>query len=276
LNSARLDQDYSLKATATWAWCQLGRYQELGLVIVEAGDFLMGSTNEDQYAGAEEKPQHTVYLSNYFIGKNPITVAGYRVFIQESGYKTSDDRSVKGVDNHPVVYVSRADAVKFAQWHGMTLPTESQWEKAARGTDGRIYPWGNDWRENHASTSEYWGKPRNWWERLRKRNTSSGTTPIGSFSPRGDSPYGCVDMSGNVWEWCNDWYDQNEYKNRADTSVKDPQGPQEGRYRVLRGGSFVNIHRSARCANRNRNFPDDFGRNYGFRVCVSPILKSEL
>jgi formylglycine-generating enzyme required for sulfatase activity len=174
------------------------------------------------------------------------------------------------------VYVSRADAVKFAQWHGMTLPTESQWEKAARGTDGRIYPWGNQWEDGLANSNEYWNKgARGLWSKLRRRDIGT-TTPVGYFSPRGDSPYSCADMSGDVWEWCNDWYDEDEYKNRANISVKDPQGPQEERSRILRGGSFYNGHSYARCANRGWVHPVKFDDNLGFRVCVSPILKSEL
>jgi formylglycine-generating enzyme required for sulfatase activity len=276
LSSAMLDKDHWLKATATWAWCQLGRFDELGLVKVPAGDFLMGSTDEDRNAGENEKPQHTVYLSDFYIGKNPVTVAEYQTFIQESQYKTSDADSMKGIHNHPVVNVSWNDAVKFAQWYGMTLPSEAQWEKAARGTDGRIYPWGNAWESGLANTYEYWNiGARGLWSKIRRKNIGT-TTPAGYFSPRGDSPYDCADMSGNVWEWCNDWFDENEYKNRASSSVKDPQGPQDGRIRVLRGGSFDNSLRYARCALRYWFYPSGFIDNGGFRVCVSPILKSEL
>ena len=276
LESARQEKDHWLKATATWAWCELGRYEELGLVKVPAGEFLMGTTDEDEFAGDYEKPQHTPYLSAFYIGKFPVTVAQYRSFIQESQYKTADEDSAKGINNHPVVNVSWEDAVKFAQWHGMTLPSEAQWEKAARGADGRIYPWGNDWQSGLANTDEYWSKgTRGLWARLRRRNVGT-TTSVGYFSPQGDSPYGCADMSGNVWEWCNDWFDENEYKNRAGKSVKDPRGPQNGRYRVLRGGSFNDYHRYARCALRSGDDPNYFFSNIGFRVCVSPILKSEL
>lgn len=276
LEAARKENDHFLKTTATWAWCELGRFEELGLVKIPAGDFLMGSTNEDRYARDEEKPQHTVYLSSYFIGKFPVTVAQYRTFIQESERENARGTSVQDIDNHPVVKVSWEDSMKFAQWHGMTLPTEAQWEKAARGTDARIYPWGNDWREGMANTDEYWNKgARGWWSKLRRRDFGT-TTPVGYFSPQGDSPYGCADMSGNVWEWCNDWYSDDEYKNRASTSVKDPQGPQDGRDRVLRGGSFDNYLRFARCAYRFRDYPNDFFDYGGFRVCVSPIIKSEI
>lgn len=272
LESARQEQDHPLKASATWAWCQLGRFEELGLVKVDAGDFLMGSANEDRYADDSEKPQHTVYLSTFYIGKFPVTVAQYRAFIQESKHKTSHGTSLQGVDSHPVVNVSWEDSMKFSQWRGMTLPTEAQWEKAARGTDARIYPWGNDWRDSAANTDEYWNKgARGLWSKLRRRETRT-TTPVGYFSPRGDSPYQCADMIGNVWEWCNDWYDGDEYQNRVGGSIKDPQGPQDGRLRVLRGGSFDDSHRVARCALRLRYLPNGFLWDRGFRVCVSPII----
>ena len=130
LESARGEKDHWLKATATWAWCELGRYEELGLVKVPGGEFLMGSTDEDQYAVSSEKPQHTVYLSAFYIGKYSVTVAQYRSFVEESQHKTSEEASLKGIDNHPVVYVSWDDAIKFSQWHGMTLPSEAQWAKS--------------------------------------------------------------------------------------------------------------------------------------------------
>jgi formylglycine-generating enzyme required for sulfatase activity len=191
----------------------LGRYEELGLVKVPAGEFLMGSTDEDQYAGNDEKPQHTVFQSTFYIGKYPVTVAQYRSFIQESQHKTSEDSRVNGIDNHPVVDVSWNDAMKFSQWHGMTLPSEAQWEKAARGTDGRIYPWGNDWRDGLANTDEYRSKgSRGLWARLQRRRNRGTTTLVGYFSPRGDSPYGCSDLSGNVWEWTSTIYREYPYK----------------------------------------------------------------
>jgi formylglycine-generating enzyme required for sulfatase activity len=271
LELARQDKDHWLKATATWAWCELGRFEELGLVKVPTGDFLMGSGDEDQYATDNEKPQHTVYLSDYYIGKYPITVAQYRSFIQESQYKTSDADSVKGSDNHPVVNVSWVKAMKFAQWHGMTLPSEAQWEKAARGTDGRIYPWGNVWEGGVANTDDYWNKgARGLLSRLRHRGIGT-TTPIGHFSPRGDSPYGCADMSGNVWEWTQNLYKEYPYKfddGREDVNASG--------YRVLRGGSFSSDHWDARCALRFGINPIGFFNSVGFRVCVSPIIKSEL
>jgi formylglycine-generating enzyme required for sulfatase activity len=272
LESARHNIDHWLKTTATWAWCELGRHEELGLVKVSAGEFLMGSTNEDRFADDSDKPQHTVYLSAFYIGKHPVTVAQYRSFVEGSQHKTSSEKSWKGIDSHPVVNTSWHDAVKFTEWHGMTLPTEAQWEKTARGTDGRIYPWGNDWVDGRANTNEYWSKgTRGLWARLRSRRTSGTTTPVGYFSPHGDSPYGCADMTGNIWEWTSTIYKQYPY--RADDGREDIKTDSA---RVLRGGSFLNLHGNARCANRLWGDPLYFVDDRGFRVCVSPIIKSEL
>jgi len=267
LTKARQQEEERLKAVATWAWCELGRFEELGLVKVPAGEFLMGSSEEDEQTYDDEKPQHTLYLSTYYIAKYPVTVDEYRAFVQETGYKTTDTLSLKGVGNHPVVHVNWHDALAFARWKGMTLPSEAEWEKAARGTDGCIYPWGNDWRPAHANTGEYWNAPRGWWARLPRWSVESDTTPVGQFSPRGDSPYGCADMAGNVWEWCHSLYRPYPYK--ADDGREDETASGD---RVVRGGSFYFRRRGARCAFRRRLDPDYLlGRDRGFRVVVSPI-----
>lgn len=159
--------------------------------------------------------------------------------------------------------VSRDDAVAFCQWlsretgRPFRLPTEAEWEKAARGTEGRIYPWGNEWDATKLNSGE----------------TGPGdTTPVGQYSPRGDSPYDCADMAGNVWEWCADGYDAQEYQRRAKSTVKDPQGPEEGEFRVLRGGAFLSDRGFVRCAFRNWNFPNLRLWGGGFRVVVSPVI----
>jgi formylglycine-generating enzyme required for sulfatase activity len=270
LETARLEKDHWLKAAATWAWCELGRYQELGLVKIPAGEFLMGSSEEDQSAYDDEKPQHTVYLPAFYIGKYPVTVAQFRSFAEKSGQSINYEKSLQGVENHPVVYVSWQDAMNFTEWHGMTLPSEAQWEKAARGTQGYIYPWGNRWENGLANTVEYWNSGiRGFWLK-RRRKANAETTPVGYFSPRGDSPFGCADMSGNVWEWTSSIF--KEYPYRAD----EREDIIADGFRVLRGGSFLNILWDARCADRVWYRPLLSDVDIGFRVCVSPIIKSGL
>ncbi|WKZ44022.1 MAG: SUMF1/EgtB/PvdO family nonheme iron enzyme [Anaerolineales bacterium] len=251
------------------------------MIRIPAGKFLMGSTKEQAAQaikdGADkdwvqnEQPQHTVELSEYSIGKYPITNREYQAFLREAKYSPprgwDGDQFPADKGSHPVVNVSWNDASAYCKWlsektkKNYRLPTEAEWEKAARGEDGRIYPWGNNFDPKKANTAE---------------SKVGDTTDVGKFSSNdpaqsGDSPYGCADMAGNVWEWCNDWFDQKEYKNRADKITKDPQSPQKGDVRVLRGGSFYGHRWSARCADRNGYDPDSSYLNRGFRVASSPI-----
>jgi formylglycine-generating enzyme required for sulfatase activity len=245
------------------------------IIRIPAGTFLMGTASEQAQRLirdgankdwiASEQPQHAVELSQYFISKYPITHLQYRGFVREGGRPPDGwdgDQYPEGKDAHPVVNVSWEDAVAYCQWLSektkkpYRLPTEAEWEKAARGEDGRTWPWGNEFGEKNANTIEA---------------EAGGTTPVGQYSPQGDSPYGCADMAGNVWEWCNDWSgEENGYESRAGKGVKDPQGAQEGFARVLHGGSFIHNLLYARCACHLRDYPDHFCDNFGFRVCVSP------
>jgi eukaryotic-like serine/threonine-protein kinase len=256
-------------------------------VRVSAGNFLMGSTDSDTYASDNEKPQHTVSLEEYLIGKYEVTNAQFAAFVQATGYKTtaeqqgsgwsytgSEWKDIAGADwrhphgpnsdiqtrqNHPVVLISWDDAVAFCQWvtqvtgRNVQLPTETQWEKAARGTDGRIYLWGNQTPDS---------------SRLNYNMNVKDTTPVGQYSPAGDSPYGAADMAGNVWEWVADWYNETEYKTRtaSGSGVREPIGPTSGQYRVLRGGSWFNGQEGARAAGRYGYSPDFRVDLVGFRV----------
>jgi len=171
------------------------------------------------------------------------------------------------LDNQPVIGISWYEASAYAMWltevlrgqntisenEEIRLPTESEWEKAARGNSGRLWAWGNVWNSSHANSLE---------GRVMQPST------VGAY-PRNKSPYGIEDMIGNVWEWCSDWYDENEYRNRKE-GIENPRGPQSGSARVLRGGSWYNLRYDARCSFRLRRGPDDFGDDVGFRLVCSP------
>jgi formylglycine-generating enzyme required for sulfatase activity len=246
---------------------------QLELVRVPAGEFLMGSDPaKDKDAGDNEQPQHRVYVSEFYIGKYPVTKAQYVAFVKATGHDASEHRTwlvwgrdiiPPGKEDYPVIHVSWDGAVAFCEWLSREtgkpfhLPTEAEWEKAARGTDGRIYPWGNEWDKTKLNSKE---------------SGPGGTTPVGQYSPAGDSPYGAADMSGNVWECCADWYDRGEYQRRAKSTVKDPQGPKNGTFRVLRGGAFFDDVRKGRCAYRSWYGPPDYHWDcIGFRVVVAPV-----
>src|SRR6266498_4619522 len=168
------------------------------LMHVPAGKFLMGSTKENKLARDDEKPQHNVDIPyDYFMARFPVTNELYNTYVKSNGIKHPVNGWGKKKD-HPVAYVKWRDAMEYCQRlnnllknelpSGLVLrpPTEAEWEKAARGTHGREYPWGNEFDKNKCNTSE---------------GGKGGTTPIGFYSPRGDSPYGCADMVGNAWEW---------------------------------------------------------------------------
>jgi formylglycine-generating enzyme required for sulfatase activity len=254
------------------------------MVLIPAGEFLMGTSEEELAAWlkahpdatrewfSHEMPQHKVYLDAYYMYKHPVTVAQYRMFCEATGRAMPLAPVWKWQDTHPIVYVTWDDAQAYAAWAGASLPTEAQWEKAARGTDGRIYPWGNEWDASKAQCSK---------ERL---GDAGRTAPVGSF-PAGASPYGALDMAGNVWEWCADWYGREYYTNAP---ARNPPGPTEaqatlldlpvikdgrlvwekGKPRVLRGGSWSDTNPvNFRAANRFFYNPTNRNYNYGFR-CV--------
>jgi formylglycine-generating enzyme required for sulfatase activity len=237
-------------------------YGEPVWVTIPAGEFWLGG--EGEYDG---KPMQRLYLSEYRIARTPITNAQYQLFVEAAKHRAPDHwdngRSPKGKESHPVVNVSWADASAYCAWlsertgQPITLPSEAEWEKAARGDkDQRLYPWG----DNFEAT------------RCNSRELGLGeTTPVGIF-PEGVSPYGCLDMAGNVLEWTRSEkkaYPYDPHDGREDTD-------RTGVPRVLRGGSFSNTERSARCAYRYSNHPDDGYNNYGFRVgWGAPILTSD-
>jgi formylglycine-generating enzyme required for sulfatase activity len=234
---------------------------EMTLIHIPAGEFLMGSDKDvDKDAQSNELPQHRLHLPEYYIGKTPVTNAHYRVFVQDIGHRKpshwENGEIPSGKERHPVFNVDWHDAIAFCAWLSeqtgkpFRLPSEAEWEKAARGTDGLIYPWGNQWDSSRCNTKE---------------SGIDDTTPVGKYSPRGDSPYGCVDMAGNVWEWMLSLdkaypYDPGDGRENLDA----------GGLRVLRGGAFTFSTRYARCACRSQYIPDYWFNSVGFRVCVSP------
>jgi len=218
------------------------------MVLIPAGEFQMGSND----GSSDEKPAHTVYLDDFYMDKYEVTNALYKKFMDATGHKAPfywNDGEYNAL-NQPVVGVSWNDAKAYAEWAEKRLPTEAEWEKAARGgLVGKKYPWGDSLTHDDANYYGTGGKDK--WD---------GTSPVGSFAPNG---YGLYDMAGNVWEWCADWYDKDYY---SDSPSRNPTGPGTGTRRVLRGGSsnYFNIN-YLRAANRNGYDPTSMFTIVGFR-----------
>lgn len=212
------------------------------LIAVPGGTFTMGS---DVYPS--ERPPHRVTVSDFSIGKCEVTNAQYRAFCNATGRKFPP--SAQG-DDHPVVALSWSDAQAYCSYYGYTLPTEAQWEYAARGTAGSKWPWGEQMEEKCCN---YYNKGPGGW-----------TFPVGSF-PEGASWCGVLDMAGNVWEWCADWFSYDYY---GMSPTLNPRGPSSSYYgRVTRGGACNTDFDDCRTARRNYQ-PSDWGTlTIGFRVC---------
>jgi formylglycine-generating enzyme required for sulfatase activity len=212
------------------------------MVLVPAGEFTMGS-NE----GEDEKPLRRIYLDAFYIDRHETTNALYRRFVDSTGRATLahwNDPKLDGA-SQPVVGVSWHDAATYCRWVGKRLPTEAEWEKAARGTDGRRYPWGEDWNRSLATFLSWQGK----------------TLPVGSH-PFGASPYHALDMAGNASEWVADWYEKDYYQR---SPSRNPQGPESGTTRVMRGGSFFSVQYSLRTTFRTSYPPGSQFEFAGFR-----------
>jgi len=201
------------------------------MVKVAQGAFLRGSPEGD--GESNEHPQKRVTVSTFWIDKTEVTVSQYKKCQDASGCTPAGrakwcNLSSSGKDDHPVNCVKWDQADSYCRWAGARLPTEAEWEKAARGTDGRIYPWGN---QPPSCALAVWYDTGS-----DKRCDAFGTVRVGS-RPAGASPYGALDMGGNVWEWVADFYGDNYYAMAPDT---DPKGPENGRHRILRGGGWGN------------------------------------
>jgi formylglycine-generating enzyme required for sulfatase activity len=239
------------------------------MVYIPAGKFKMGQTGEEKQwlidqIGIQkyneyyknELPLHDVHLDGCWMGKYEVTLGQYKAFISDQGYAALPPYVSKYSpgDDHPVIGVSWEDANAYCKWlskkKGLNfkLPTEAQWEKASRGADGRKYPWGND--EPDETLANF----------MRKVGK---TSPVGSF-PQCASPYGLLDMAGNVWEWCRDIYGDYYYNN---SPKENPTGPKSGSLRVLRGGSWSGDASYLRCANRSYGMSSAHDGVLGFRLC---------
>jgi formylglycine-generating enzyme required for sulfatase activity len=228
---------------------QLASNEMASMVLIPAGQFTMGRDD----AVPDEQPTHRVSLDAFYIDRYEVTVAQYAKFVesedseppflwQEARRGPNDENPVLGVDWH--------DAAAYCRWAGKRLPAEAEWEKAARGTDGRIYPWGNDpptpahANFGHETTKGY-----------------AALAKVGSFE-KGKSPYGVYDLAGNVWEWVADRYDEHYYQHSPE---QNPRGPTTGPLRALRGGAWNSAPTVLASTNRNANVPSARRSDVGFR-----------
>ena len=267
------------------AW-YLPKEENLGFIHIPAGEFIMGSDNGQD----SEKPQHKVTLPDYWMAKYPVTVAQFRAFVEATDYTDFDKDALEDPDNRPVSYVTWYNALAYAEWldeqlrkmskeimskdafwQGIakgdlkaTLPSESEWEKASRGLDGRVFPWGNEFDLNKVNNSD----------------TGIGTTSTLGCFPAGASPYGLLDMSGNIWEWTRslwgkDWSKSDyNYPYDPNDEVRENLKAEKNTLRVLRGGAFLITSHDVRCAFRGRLDPCGRNNNNGFRVVVVPSSSS--
>jgi iron(II)-dependent oxidoreductase len=228
-------------------------------ILVPAGSFVMGA-DWRQTAGAdyEEGPQREVWLSGYSIQRSPVTVAQWQWFLEKSGYTwpfLEDLADVSPAPDRPAVLVSWEDAYRFSAWlreetgEPCALPTEAQWEKACRGTDKRMFPWGN----------EEWS-----WRDLPPRSFEV-PQPVG-WAPDRASFYGCLDMWVNVSEWCLDWYDGDYFYEHEETT--DPRGPATGEHKSFRGGNPISSGLQ-RCSWRGYQKPGFRHSLIGFRLVLN-------
>jgi formylglycine-generating enzyme required for sulfatase activity len=231
-------------------------------VYVPEGSFLMGSTEQELEAAGvdpddfrDELPQHEVYLDAYWIDQTEVTNAQYSQCVAAGACDAPSSSSSHtrpryygnaSYGDYPVINVSWHDANDYCAWAGRRLPTEAEWEKAARGSEGGVYPWGSA-----AATCS----------KANFSDCEGDTSAVGSY-PEGESPYGALDMAGNVQEWVGDWYDSDYYEI---SPSENPQGPASGIYRAMRSGSWFMAMGSVRTTWRHWTKPDTTGSLLGFR-----------
>lgn len=265
------------------------------MAFIPPGEFTMG-TPEGSDGFPDEHPERRVYLSGYLIDRFEVTNHAYAAFVHATGHRApensnqaatlwANNQPVPGIEQHPVVNVSWDDAATYCRWVGKRLPTEAEWEKAARGTNSWRYPWGNEWDFTMANSASYWAQRTieftsgtDWdafWvkgdgARIAKEKGIQGevlTMPVDSF-PRSVSPYGLFGMAGNAAEWVQDWYDPNYYPMAL---LSDPSGPSRGAIKAMRGGSWLKPARSLRTSDRDWGTMDSRPSGTGFR-CAKDAL----
>jgi formylglycine-generating enzyme len=229
------------------------------MVLVPAGEFTMGSDKGDE----DESPTHRVSLHVFYIDKFEVTNSRFAKYVEaiqsEPPWGFSDKDTPVTHADRPVRWVSWMDAMGYCLWVGKRLPTEAEWEKAARGTDERIYPWGND---PPTPVHAVYGL---------KEGGAETVSVIGSHH-MGQSPYAVQDLAGNLYEWVMDWYDADYYSNFINSPAINPRGPNEGTAKVQRGGSYINAPYRLRTSFRTKGDPTEQDPNVGFR-CAQDVPK---
>lgn len=225
------------------------------MIAIPAGPFVRGTNS----GGFDEQPERIIYLDAFSIDRHEVTNAQYLAFVSATNHRYPGPPSryaknmarMRGI-NQPVVYVSWDDAEAYCRWKGKRLPTEAEWEKAMRGTDARLWPWGNDPDPRGAN-----------WARVDDR--FEVTAPVGAF-PRDVSPFRVADGAGNVMEWVADWYAEDAYRQPVD---RNPTGPEHGTFKVLRGGGYTTTGTDLRITSRSKMVPDFRDETIGFRCAMS-------
>jgi formylglycine-generating enzyme required for sulfatase activity len=225
------------------------------MILIPAGPFIRGT----DVGGFDERPPREIFLDAFQIDRYEVTNYQYAQFASATGHRKAGPppRYAKNIarmrgPNQPAVYVSWDDAGAYCQWKGKRLPTEAEWEKAMRGTDGRLWPWGNAEQSSGA----------NW---ARVNDGYEATAPVGTFKSDA-SPFGVMDGAGNVMEWVEDWYSETYYR---ESPERNPPSPEHGVYRVLRGGAYTTTGGDLRVTSRSKMVPDFRDETIGFRCAMN-------